>query len=323
MATTQTVPKKKGLINFDFLQKLGKVLMTVIAVMPAAGLMISLGKLVQMGGGDIAAVMTIGTTMENIGWAVINNLHILFAVAIGGSWAKERAGGAFASVIAFILNAALLVVGFLLIGRDFGIKTVYTSLMLPVMMGVLERIYPDVQSIMQDPFLDMIVYISIVSIGQAVMFRYNASSGGLDIVGKVLNKYMHIELGRAISMAGMLVAISSILTSDLNMVILSILGTYLSGIILDHFIFGFNIKKRICIISKKEKEITDFILHEMHSGATIYEARGAYDNTVRREIIAIVSKNEYSKLMNFITKTDKDAFVTVYTVNEVLYRPKF
>lgn len=227
------------------------------------------------------------------------------------------------SVITFILNAVLLVVGFLLIGRDFGIKTVYTSLMMPVMMGLLERICPDVQSIMKDPFLDMIVYIFIVSIGQAVMFRYNASSGGLDIVGKVLNKYMHIELGRAISMAGMLVAISSILTSDLNMVILSILGTYLSGIILDHFIFGFNIKKRICIISKKEKEITDFILHEMHSGATIYEARGAYDNTVRREIIAIVSKNEYSKLMNFITKTDKDAFVTVYTVNEVLYRPKF
>ena len=97
MATTQAAPGKKGLINFDFLQKLGKVLMTVIAVMPAAGLMISLGKLVQMGGGDIAAVMTIGTTMENIGWAVINNLHILFAVAIGGSWAKERAGGAFAA----------------------------------------------------------------------------------------------------------------------------------------------------------------------------------------------------------------------------------
>ena len=103
MATTKAASGKKGLINFDFLQKLGKVLMTVIAVMPAAGLMISLGKLVQMGGGDIAAVMTIGTTMENIGWAVINNLHILFAVAIGGSWAKERAGGAFAAVLAFAL----------------------------------------------------------------------------------------------------------------------------------------------------------------------------------------------------------------------------
>ena len=95
--------KKKLAINFDFLQKLGKVLMVVIAVMPAAGLMISLGKLVQMAGVDIHMIAMIGSTMENIGWAVINNLHILFAVAIGGSWAKERAGGAFAAVIAFIL----------------------------------------------------------------------------------------------------------------------------------------------------------------------------------------------------------------------------
>lgn len=95
--------KKKPGINFDFLQKLGKVLMVVIAVMPAAGLMISLGKLVQMLGVDVNALMMIGSTMENIGWAFISNFHILFAVAIGGSWAKERAGGAFAAVIAFIL----------------------------------------------------------------------------------------------------------------------------------------------------------------------------------------------------------------------------
>lgn len=100
---TKKAQKKRFPINFDFLQKLGKVLMTVIAVMPAAGLMISLGKLVQMAGGDMGAVMTIGSTMENIGWAVINNLHILFAAAIGGSWAKEKAGGAFAALIAFIL----------------------------------------------------------------------------------------------------------------------------------------------------------------------------------------------------------------------------
>ena len=99
----ETKGKKKFNLNFDLLQKLGKVLMTVIAVMPAAGLMISIGKLVQMAGADLSIVMTIGSTMENIGWAVINNLHILFAVAIGGSWAKERAGGAFAALITFIL----------------------------------------------------------------------------------------------------------------------------------------------------------------------------------------------------------------------------
>ena len=137
MATTQAAPGKKGLINFDFLQKLGKVLMTVIAVMPAAGLMISLGKLVQMGGGDIAAVMTIGTTMENIGWAVINNLHILFAVAIGGSWAKERAGGAFAAVLAFALINVIT-------GNIFGIWIANSSetspILAPFIYGTLERL---------------------------------------------------------------------------------------------------------------------------------------------------------------------------------------
>ena len=226
------------------------------------------------------------------------------------------------SVITFILNAILLVVGFLLIGKDFGIKTVYTSLMMPVMMGVLERIYPDVQSIMKDPFLDMIVYIFIVSIGQAVMFRYNASSGGLDIVGKVLNKYMHIELGRAISMAGMLVALSSILTSDLNMVILSILGTYLSGIILDHFIFSHNIKRRVCIITKKEEALRRFIVEDLHSGATIYEAIGAYNMERHNEIITIVDKSEYQKLMNYISREDPLAFITIYNVSDMRYQPK-
>lgn len=101
--TAKSKEKKSFQINFDFLQKLGKVLMVVIAVMPAAGLMISLGKLVAMAGGDMQAIITIGGVMENIGWAIISNLHILFAVAIGGSWAKERAGGAFAALIAFIL----------------------------------------------------------------------------------------------------------------------------------------------------------------------------------------------------------------------------
>ena len=158
MATTQTAPKK-GLINFDFLQKLGKVLMTVIAVMPAAGLMISLGKLVQMGGGDIAAVMTIGTTMENIGWAVINNLHILFAVAIGGSWAKERAGGAFAAVLAFALINVIT-------GNIFGV----TSAMLADPNAVTHTLFGQeiavngyFTSVLGAPALNMGVFVGIIA----------------------------------------------------------------------------------------------------------------------------------------------------------------
>ncbi len=226
------------------------------------------------------------------------------------------------SVITFILNGVLLIVGFIFIGRDFGVKTIITSMLLPVFMGVLEIIYPNNESIMGDSFLDMICYLFVVSIGQAILFQWNASSGGLDILGKIINKYFHIELGKAISMVGLCVAFSSAFVSDKKAVVLSVLGTYLSGIVLDHFIFGFNIKKRVCIISEKEEEIADFILHQLHSGATFYEATGAYDNKSRREIITIVNKNEYAKLISFISKTDPNAFVTIYAVNEIIYKPK-
>lgn len=226
------------------------------------------------------------------------------------------------SSITFILNIFLLIAGFLFIGREFGAKTVYTSFLLPVVLAILEFIFPENQSITNDAFLDVLCYIFVVSIGLAMLFNRNASSGGLDIVAKFLNKYLHMELGKAMSLAGMCVALSSALVYDKKIVVLSVLGTYLNGIVLDHFIFGFNVKKRVCIISEYEKEIREFILHHLHSGATIYEAVGAYDGKPRTEIITIVDKNEYVTLMNYVMKTDPNAFVTVYTVNEIIYRPK-
>ena len=226
------------------------------------------------------------------------------------------------SAITFILNIFLLILGFLFIGREFGAKTVYTSFLVPVVLAVLEIMFPDNRSITNDAFLDMLCYIFVVSIGLAMLFNRNASSGGLDIVAKFLNKYMHMDLGKAMSLSGMCVALSSALVYDKKIVVLSVMGTYLNGIVLDHFIFGFNIKKRVCIISEHEEEIREFILHHLHSGATIYEAIGAYDGRPRREIITIVDKNEYAMLMTYILKTDKNAFVTVYAVNEVIYRPK-
>ena len=162
-----------------------------------------------------------------------------------------------------------------------------------------------------------------MSIGLAILFNMNASSGGLDIIAKILNKYFRMDLGKAMSAAGMCAALSSVLVYDKKIVALSILGTYLNGIVLDHFIFGLNAKKRVCILSEKEEEIKSFILHNLRSGATIYQAIGAYDNRPRQEIITIVNKSEYGMLMNFIAKTDPAAFVTVYAVNEVIYRPKY
>lgn len=226
------------------------------------------------------------------------------------------------SAITMIFNIALLVVGFLLIGPEFGAKTVYTSLILPVFMGILEYAFPNFQSIMGDPFVDMICYMFLVSVGLSILFVRNASSGGLDIVAKILNKYFRMELGKAMSMAGMVVALSSGLVYDAKTVVLSVLGTYLNGIVLDHFIFGIDKKRRVCILSPKLEEIREFVLHTLHSGATIYESYGAYEMTPRREIIVVVDKNEYSQLMRFVNKVDPNAFMTIYDVNEVSYKPK-
>lgn len=226
------------------------------------------------------------------------------------------------ATLTFIMNVALLIFGFVFIGKEFGAKTVYTALLLPVIMGLFEMLFPNNQSLTNDQTLDVICYICVVSIGQSMLFVRNASSGGLDIVGKFMNKYFHMELGKAVGLAGMVVALSSVFVYDLKTVILSVLGTYFGGIILDHFIFGTTIKKRVCIISKKEQEILDFILHELHSGATKYHAYGTYSDAKYTEINTIVDKNEYLKLMNFITKVDPSAFVTVYAVNEMRYIPK-
>lgn len=226
------------------------------------------------------------------------------------------------SAITMILNVTLLLLGFLFIGREFGAKTVYTSLLLPTLLGVLERLFPDFTSLMGDPFLDVVCYIFLVSVGLSMLFNRNASSGGLDIVAKFLNKYLHMELGKAMALSGMCVALTAVFVYDMKTVVLSVLGTYLSGLVLDHFIFGANVKNRVCIISEKEEEIRDFILHTLHSGATIYQAVGAYDEQVRREIITIVDKGEYRQLMDFLGKVDRSAFITVYTVSEMFYRPK-
>lgn len=226
------------------------------------------------------------------------------------------------SAITMILNMALLLIGFIFIGKEFGSKTIYTSILLPTFLGILEQIFPNFQSIMGDPFVDMICYIFLVSVGLAILFNRNASSGGLDIVAKLMNKYLRMELGAAMSLSGMVVAVSSIFVSDTKIMILSILGTYLNGIILDKFIFGFTLKKRVCILSKKQDEIRDFVIRELHSGATVYQVLGAYNLEPKNEIITIVDKNEYLKLMKFLEKADPEAFVTIYDVNKIIYRPK-
>ena len=226
------------------------------------------------------------------------------------------------SAITMILNVVLLIIGFFTCGKEFGLKTVYTSVMLPVFLGIFENIFPNTGSITNSQELDVLCYILVVSVGLSILFNRNASSEGLDIVAKIMNKYFHMELGKAMSLSGMCVALSAALVYDKKTVVLSVLGTYFNGIVLDHFIFDHNIKRRVCIITKKEEELRQFIVRDLHSGATIYEAIGAYNMEKRNEIITIVDKGEYQKLMKYINQEDPEAFITVYTVSDMRYLPK-
>ena len=226
------------------------------------------------------------------------------------------------SAITMVLNIVLLIIGFFTCGREFGAKTVYTSVMLPVFLRLFERLFLDFGSMTDSQELDVLCYILVVSVGLSILFNRNASSGGLDIVAKIMNKYLHMELGKAMSLSGMCVALSAALVYDKKTVVLSILGTYFNGIVLDHFIFDNSIKRRVCIITEKEEALRQFIINDLHSGATMYEAIGAYNFEKHNEIITIVDKNEYQKLMNFINREDPKAFVTIYNVSSMHYQPK-
>ena len=249
---------------------------------------------------------------SNVSVGSVSGLAIVFANFIPLSVAT----------LTMLMNVVLLIIGFIFIGKEFGAKTVYTSLLVPAVMWVLEQIFPNFQSLTGDQTLDVISFCALSGISLSVLFIHNASSGGLDIIAKILNRYFRMDFGRAVGVVGMAVALSSAFVYDAKTVILSVLGTYFSGMVLDHFIFGSTLKKKVCVISEKNEEILDFVLHKMHSGATTYDATGAYTNNVHKEIVVVVYKNEYLDLINFITKTDPNAFITVYAINEVIFRPK-
>ncbi|OUO99900.1 hypothetical protein B5F37_13045 [Drancourtella sp. An210] len=222
------------------------------------------------------------------------------------------------SVITLILNVILLIVGFIFIGKEFGAKTVYTSMLLPVFLWIFERIVPVTESLTKNSVYDLAAYILIVALGQAMLFNANASSGGLDVIAKIINKFTHVDIGKAVTIGGLITAVTSIFVYDVGTLIVSVLGTYANGIAVDYFIDGFNKKKRICIISDDFEKIQAYIMDELKRGVTLYRARGGYDKTERTELVTILAPSEYKQLLAYLHKSEYQAFVTVYTVNEVI-----
>lgn len=222
------------------------------------------------------------------------------------------------SMITMILNVILLVIGFLLLGKEFGMKTVYTSLLMPIFIAVFEQFIPLNGSLTGSSIYDIAADILLVAFGQAILFNVNASSGGIDILAKILNKYCHIEIGKAVSAAGIVTAMTSILVYDIGTLIISILGTLANGQAVDYFTSGLNRKKKISIISDNYEKIEDYILHTMHRGVTRYQVIGSYNKETKVELVTIMDTNEYKKLLVFLHQYHEKVFVTVSNVSEIL-----
>ena len=226
------------------------------------------------------------------------------------------------AMLILILNLVLLVISWFFVGREFTIKSIYPSVGLPVVMMILGHFTPNYHGVMNDQFLDMICYLFLCDLGIALMVVRNASSGGLDVLYKMANKYLKIDFGVATSVIGLFISAPAIFIYDPKTGVLSILGTYVTGIIIDHYVFGMTTKLKVCILSKKNDEICGYILNELHSGVTRYEASGGFTGDKFDEINVIVNRNEYAKLMKHLREVDPDAFATVTNIHDVMYRPK-
>ena len=226
------------------------------------------------------------------------------------------------ALLILILNLVLLVISWFFVGREFTIKSIYPSVGIPVVMMILGHYTPNYHGVMNDQFLDMICYLFLCDLGIALMFVRNASSGGLDVLYKVANKYLNIDFGVATSVVGLFISAPAIFIYDPKTGVLSILGTYVTGIIIDHYVFGMTTKLKVCILSKKNDEICEYIINELHSGVTRYEASGGFTGDKFDEINVIVNRNEYAKLMKHLREVDPDAFATVTNIHDVMYRPK-
>ena len=231
------------------------------------------------------------------------------------------------SIIVMAINAFLLVLAWLLIGKEFGAKTVYTAMILGPMIdlwGVIcpaERLIPEgATSVMGEPFLDMICFVLVLSLSQTIMFSINASTGGLDILAKIVNKYLHFDIGASVAVAGAIICCTAFAINPFPLVVLGLIGTWINGLTIDYFTASFNRKKRVCIISKDHELIRRHIIEKLHRGCSLYPVVGGYSGEESFEIQTLLTKDEFSDLMAYIRDNKIQSFVTAGNVSEIYGR---
>jgi len=237
---------------------------------------------------------------------------------------SELLGGVKVSLIVTVINAVLLILAWILIGPEFGAKTVYTALILGPLLEMWEKIMPyqalmepGAVSVMNDPWFDLLCFVLLLSISQSILFRINASTGGLDILAKIVNKYLHFDIGMSVTIAGALICCSAFAINPFRMVVIGLIGTWINGVVVDYFTDALNKRKKVCIISKDHEIIRKFITEKLVRGCSLYHLEGGYTGEEKIEIVALLTKHEYSDLFNFMKENNIDGFITASNVSEI------
>jgi len=228
------------------------------------------------------------------------------------------------SFVVIIINAILLIMAWIFIGEEFGAKTVYTALLLgPLMelwaliMPYESLIEPGQTSVMGDIWFDLCCFVLLLSISQAILFNINASTGGLDILAKIVNKYLHFDIGASVAVAGACICCTAFAINPFKMVVIGLIGTWINGLVVDYFTASLNKRKRVCIVSDDYDKIRKFIIEKLGRGCSLYDMRGGYAQDKHVEIEALLTQNEFSSVMEFIKDEGLRSFITASNVSEI------
>ena len=248
------------------------------------------------------------------------------SIVIGNLLASAGIGIKVSQVIV-IINAILLILAWILIGHEFGAKTVYTALILGPLVDFWEKVLPieslleaGQSSLMNDPWFDLLCFVLILSASQSILFHINASTGGLDILAKIVNKYFHLDIGTSVSVAGALICCTAFAINPFRLVVIGLIGTWINGLALDYFTASINRKKRVCVISREYEIIRKYIINELHRGCTLYPIKRGFSLNDSFEIQTLLTQNEFADLLSFMKSKEIDAFITAGNVSEIYGR---
>ena len=264
-------------------------------------------------------ILTVGSVVLGISDYMFKfQNHFSFGGVSGIAVIMRGLLGGSASTYTFVINMLLLVVAFILLGKEVAMQSAYVSVLYSVTLEVIQYVWPMSKPLTNQPVLELVFCFMILAVCSAIFFDMNASSGGIDIVAKLINKYLGFKIGQSITIIGVLISMAAIFVYDRETMVISLVGTLIYGQVLDRFCDGFHVRKKVSILSKEHEKIQNYIVRELRRGATIYPAYGGLDHAEHVEVVTILEKNEYGKLLSFIHETDEHAFVTVSTVNEVV-----